>query len=119
MDENVEYEERESEFDLEDEDRSPARDNQEDDYENEELDVVSVNQNCYYLSSDEDCDDEENTLVYLPVTLEIDESDNLDVMDTSVGPSSDVENLKPVDIELQDVPKDGSIIKRCEILFIN
>ena len=115
LDENVEYEERESEFDLEDEDRSPARDNQEDNDENVEVDVVSVVPNFNYLSSDEDgCDEESSTLNYLPVTLEIDESDNLDnLMDTSINPSSDVErnseNVKPVDIELQNVPKDGEL----------
>lgn len=114
LDENVEYEERESEFDLEDEDRSPARDNQEDKLDNEDVDVVSIIPNFNYLSSDEDCNDEENALIYLPVTLEIDESDNLDIMDTSIGPLSDVENSKndnvnTIDIELKNVPKDGKI----------
>lgn len=115
LDENVEYEERESEFDLEDEDRSPARDNPEDNDENEEVDVVSVNPNFNYLSSDEDGCDEDNMLLYLPITLEIDESDQLDsLMDTSINPSSDVENIKdehikPIDIELENVPKDGEL----------
>ena len=121
LDENVDYEERESEFDIEDEDRSPARDNPEDNDENEEVDVISVNPNFNYLSSDEDGCDEDNTLLYLPITLEIDESDNLDnLMDTSINPSSDVENIKdehikPIDIELENVPKDGELSGQVEI----
>lgn len=113
MDENVEYEERESEFDIEDEDRSPARDNQEDNDDNEDVDVISV-PNFNYLSSDEESNDEENNLIYLPVTLEIDESDNLDIMDTSINPSDaeniKTENVKQVDIELRNVPKDGELL---------
>lgn len=123
LDENVEYEERESEFDIEDEDRSPARDNPEDDDENEEVDVVSVNPNFNYLSSDEDGSDEDNTLLYLPITLEIEETDNLDgLMDTSINPSSDVENIKDehiksIDIELENVPKDGEWSVRLRLSF--
>lgn len=113
LDENVEYEERESEFDLEDEDRSPARDNNEDNDENEIVDVVSVVPTFQGLSSDEESEEEDTNLLYLPVTLEIDESDNMDMMDTSINPSSDVENVKsenvkPVDIQLENVPRDGN-----------
>jgi COMPASS component SWD1 len=94
MDENVEYEERESEFDQEDEDRSPSRVHDEDegfgsksstngnDSQNEDdvVDVLSVQPTACYLSSDEEAEDvEKNDLIYLPVTLEIDEPENSDV----------------------------------------
>lgn len=85
-----------------------------------------MNPNFIYLSSDEDGCDEDNTLLYLPVTLEIDESDNLDsLMDTSVNPSSDIENfnsrtdnVKQIDINLENVPKDGKFDK-CLFIMIN
>ena len=51
LDENVEYEERESEFDLEDEDRSPARVALEkEDAEDEEVDVETSHPTDFYLS---------------------------------------------------------------------
>ena len=51
LDENVEYEERESEFDLEDEDRSPARVAQEkEDMEDVDVDVVTAHPTPFFLS---------------------------------------------------------------------
>ena len=51
LDENVEYEERESEFDLEDEDRSPARiSNDNNDDENFNVDVVTPHSIIQFLS---------------------------------------------------------------------
>lgn len=50
LDENVEYEERESEFDVEDEDRSPTRNIQDNDDEDEEVDVVGVQPSSHFLS---------------------------------------------------------------------
>ena len=90
MDENVEYEERESEFDLEDEDRSPSRAHEVDDAfgskskcndnEDDAVDVQTVQPTSCYISSDEEAEDvEKNDLIYLPVTLEIDEPENSDV----------------------------------------
>lgn len=93
MDENVEYEERESEFDQEDEDRSPSRVHDDDDnfgtksstngdsqHEDDAVDVIAVQPTSCYLSSDEEAEDvEKNDLIYLPVTLEIDEPENSDV----------------------------------------
>lgn len=50
LDENVEYEERESEFDIEDEDRSPARVAQDKNDEDIEVDVTTAHPTALYLS---------------------------------------------------------------------
>lgn len=89
MDENVEYEERESEFDLEDEDRSPSRVHESEEVagfgnkskgnEEETVDILSVQPTACYISSDEEAEDvEKDDLIYLPVTLEIDEPEGVD-----------------------------------------
>ena len=50
LDENVEYEERESEFDIQDDDRSPARNTADNDDEDEEVDVTGVQPSSHLLS---------------------------------------------------------------------
>lgn len=122
LDENVDYEERESEFDIEDEDRSPARDNPEEDCEDEEVDVVGAAPGANFLSSDEDEKEEENTLIYLPVSLEIDDSDNLDVVENGPANTSDTDSpskSKTVEIDLKNAPKDGksNILKKKKLKF--
>jgi len=74
LDENVDYEERESEFDVEDEDRSVKDEEQEQDLD-VEVDVTSRNPIPAFCSSDEE-DDDENALLYLPVAPEIDEPED-------------------------------------------
>lgn len=71
LDENVEYEERESEFDMEDEDKSIEL-NTERQEEDEEVDVVTVEKITAFCSSDEEGEDE-RALVYLPISPEIDD----------------------------------------------
>lgn len=124
LDENVEYEERESEFDLEDEDRSPARiaaeskEREEDD----DVDVVSVKPSVDYLSSDESEAEAEKELLYLPVTLEIEEPECAELaLPITITPATGAGTLKggksitsggkgakPIDINLV-APKDDPI----------
>lgn len=125
LDENVEYEERESEFDLEDEDRSPARiaaECKEKEEEND-VDVTSINPAADYLSSDESEGEAEKELLYLPVTLEIEEPECAEVVPITITPAtgagatkanSSVPSLgkggaKPIDIAL-DAPKDDLLL---------
>uniref|UniRef100_A0A914WLZ3 Retinoblastoma binding protein 5 n=1 Tax=Plectus sambesii TaxID=2011161 RepID=A0A914WLZ3_9BILA len=76
LDENVKYEERESEFDLEDEDRSVEL-NQETKAEDEEVDVVNAKPPLVFCSSDEEdevvdsLNRDEGPLLYLPTAPEI------------------------------------------------
>ncbi|RWS11575.1 retinoblastoma-binding protein 5-like protein [Dinothrombium tinctorium] len=120
LDENVEYEERESEFDIEDEDRSPTRGHQDKEDEDIEVDVDTIEPTQHYLSSDESEEDEEKSLVYLPVSLEIDEPENIDGsslvnqhpnQNTSspATPQKNARSVKAVDIELQNTSNEGSI----------
>lgn len=65
-----------------------------------------------YLCSDEDEEVERNDLVYLPVTLEIDEPEQTDgpllQPPTQPGtPTKQSKKVKPVDIVLLDVVRDG------------
>lgn len=71
LDENVEYEERESEFDLEDEDRSPPQHTEKEE-EDAEVDVETVEPIVAFCSSDEEGEDP-RALLYLPISPEIDE----------------------------------------------
>lgn len=74
LDENVEYEERESEFDLEDEDRSVNSDqgiNGAGGGEDLEIDVVSVEPVPAFCSSDEEGDESADALVFLPLAPEV------------------------------------------------
>lgn len=71
LDENVEYEERESEFDLEDEDSSPPQHTEKEE-EDGEVDVETVEPIVAFCSSDEEGEDT-RALLYLPISPEIDE----------------------------------------------
>lgn len=67
------------------------------------------------FNSDEDEVDEQDMLLYLPITLEIDDSENPDCsLMTHFGPQCPNETsakspkrAKLVDIDLKDAPKDG------------
>lgn len=73
LDENIEYEERESEFDVEDEDKSVVQDEHEQDV-NDDVDVVSVEKNTAYFSSDEEEEDVTSPpVLFIPITPEIEE----------------------------------------------
>ncbi|CAH1796913.1 unnamed protein product [Owenia fusiformis] len=72
LDENVEYEERESEFDIEDEDKIVEETKGIDKDENDEVDVTSCEPIAAFVSSDEEGEDD-STLLYLPVAPEVEE----------------------------------------------
>merc|ERR1712112_486289 len=74
LDENVDYEERESEFDKEDEDRSVKSENEELDIE-VDVDVTSKIPVAAYCSSDEE-DEDSTALLYLPIAPEIEDPED-------------------------------------------
>ncbi|KAI4887741.1 hypothetical protein NFI96_017182 [Prochilodus magdalenae] len=72
LDENVEYEERESEFDIEDEDKSEPEQTGANAAEDEEVDVTSVDPIPAFCSSDEELEDYK-ALLYLPIAPEVED----------------------------------------------
>lgn len=70
LDENEEYEEREDEFDIEDDDSVLKKDAEKGDEEDEAVDVVSIQPIPAFLSSDEE---EFETLDWLPMAPEIED----------------------------------------------
>jgi len=75
LDENVEYEERESEFDIADEDRSVTQNEKGEVEDDLEVDVTTVQPIHAYYSSDEEKDDQE-MLLYLPIAPEVEEPED-------------------------------------------
>ena len=115
LDENVDYEERESEFDKEDEDRSVKSENEELDIE-VDVDVTSKIPVPAYCSSDEE-DEDRNALLYLPIAPEIEEPEDGYIPDQEESPTKRVaeekENASPkkkrtktIDIQLENAPQD-------------
>jgi len=129
LDENVDYEERESEFDVEDEDRSVQMDQEEKlDKDVLEVDVTKAAPIPAFCSSDEE-EEDKSALLYLPIAPEIEEPEDNFVpgIDTPLDKNEDEplgggkrstasdskENASPkkkkpktVDISLQNAPKD-------------
>uniref|UniRef100_U3JDR9 Retinoblastoma-binding protein 5 n=1 Tax=Ficedula albicollis TaxID=59894 RepID=U3JDR9_FICAL len=132
LDENVEYEERESEFDIEDEDKSEPEQTGADAAEDEEVDVTSVDPIAAFCSSDEELEDS-RALLYLPIALVPEDPEENpygpppDAVPAALpddalgpdrkrpscsdGPQAPKKKPKTTNIELQGVPNDGG----CEI----
>ncbi|XP_057244824.1 retinoblastoma-binding protein 5, partial [Malurus melanocephalus] len=128
LDENVEYEERESEFDIEDEDKSEPEQTGADAAEDEEVDVTSVDPIAAFCSSDEELEDSK-ALLYLPIAPEVEDPEENpygpppDAVPSSLtdeglgsdkkrqsssdGPQPPKKKPKTTNIELQGVPNDG------------
>jgi len=115
LDENVDYEERESEFDKEDEDRSVKSDNEELDLE-VDVDVSTKAPIPAFCSSDEE-DEDSTALLYLPIAPEIEDPEDCFVPDQEESPgkrgADQKENASPkkkrtktVDIQLENAPQD-------------
>jgi len=115
LDENVDYEERESEFDKEDEDRSVKSENEELDIE-VDVDVTSKIPVPAYCSSDEENEDNK-ALLFLPIAPEVEEPEDGYIPEQDESPSKRVieekENASPkkkrtktIDIQLENAPSD-------------
>ncbi|KAI2807166.1 Retinoblastoma-binding protein 5 [Blomia tropicalis] len=75
LEENIEYEERESEFDELDEDRTPTRVDPDESIEEETvIDVVTPHTIDIFLSSDEEGEDSK-ALIYFPISVDIDDAE--------------------------------------------
>ncbi|XKL61376.1 hypothetical protein PGB90_008433 [Kerria lacca] len=74
LDENVEYEERESEFDLSDEDKSVTAGPETKD-EDTEIDVTTIENIPAFCSSDEENEDD-NVLQFLPIAPEVEDPED-------------------------------------------
>ncbi|KAJ0175413.1 hypothetical protein K1T71_008572 [Dendrolimus kikuchii] len=95
LDENVEYEERESEFDVEDEDRSVDDAAERRDDDEVEVDVTTCEPVAAFCSSDEEGEDE-NMLSFLPIAPEIeDPEDGWAATQETVTPVETPEKLEP------------------------
>lgn len=109
LEENMEYDERESEFDLEDEDNHPSANKEADIDESENVDVTEVKQEAELISSDEE-DVDPNSLEFIPITLEDYEMVDAAQVDMSYPPPIKDEPLKDpknvIDIKLENPPVD-------------
>lgn len=121
LDENVEYEERESEFDIDDEDKSVDLAAEQKHDEDLEVDVVATDPIAAFCSSDEET--EEGTLQFLPMAPEVEdpedggwagqeadalaEQEQLSSRDfDSEGSSAKKRKPNTVEIELENAPPD-------------
>lgn len=133
LDENVEYDERDSEFDLEDEDKSVDHSAEAKHDEEIEVDVTKVEPIAAFCSSDEEFEDE-NALQFLPMAPEVEdpedgwtsqdagngsgemnsskEADSQDDSSSQPGPSASKRRKigHHYDISLSDAPQDGENI---------
>ena len=127
LDENVEYEERESEFDIEDEDKSVDLSAEAKHDEEIEVDVVKVDPIAAFCSSDEEYEDE-NALQFLPMAPEVEDPEDgwnstqenpsgnensikeNEPPDSDAGGSSSAKRKKTTsfDISLDGPPTDGN-----------
>ncbi|XP_026462060.1 retinoblastoma-binding protein 5 homolog [Ctenocephalides felis] len=110
LDENVEYEERESEFDVKDEDKSvdlSGEDKQDEDFE---VDVTKVDVVAAFCSTDEGSDDD--SLQFLPIAPEVEDPEEWETATSpqaaqaSGQPPEKKRNCKSFDIELKGVVGD-------------
>lgn len=123
LEENMEYEERESEFDLEDEDNKPNLNDPNNDDENEDVDVIALKSERELVSSDEE-EEDPNALIFLPVVIEGIEQDS-DCTSNDV-PLCAVPEESPMDLDasvteihLENAPKDGKLSLSGQHRFIS
>ena len=101
LDENVEYEERESEFDLSDEDKSVVQGEEAQD-EEIEVDVAAIDRVAAFCSSDEETEDI-GSLQFLPISPDVEEAEE----NQSTSHEPPVKKYKSHNINLQGAPTDG------------
>ncbi|XP_030758288.1 retinoblastoma-binding protein 5 homolog [Sitophilus oryzae] len=116
LDENVEYEERESEFDLTDEDKSVASGGDDKEDTDLEVDVCGIEKVTAFCSSDEE-DENTDCLQFLPISPEVeDPEDNWTPTDTNTvpvnqntgPPPAKKKKYKSYDIALENIA-DGEV----------
>ncbi|XP_046731528.1 retinoblastoma-binding protein 5 isoform X3 [Silurus meridionalis] len=100
LDENVEYEERESEFDIEDEDKSEPEQTGANAAEDEEVDVTSVDPIPAFCSSDEELEDYK-ALLYLPIAPEVEDPE-----ENPFGPPPEGQGSTPEDCSTHNTSTD-------------
>ncbi|KAG8042020.1 hypothetical protein G9C98_000011 [Cotesia typhae] len=111
LDENVEYEERESEFDLSDEDKSVVQGEEAQD-EEIEVDVAAIDRVAAFCSSDEETEDI-GTLQYLPIAPEVEEPE-----DQAAAQEPPNKKYRSHDIHLQNAPENDRVsVKRKKMFF--
>jgi COMPASS component SWD1 len=127
LDENVEYEERESEFDIDDEDKSVDLAAECKTDEDLEVDVVTTEPIAAFCSSDEETEDN-NALQFLPMAPEVEDpeegwgnqeqdalaeqeqmSNSRDFSDSLEGSSAKKRKTNTIDIELENAPPSDEI----------
>lgn len=101
LDENVEYEERESEFDISDEDKSVVQGEEAQD-EEVEVDVASIDRVAAFCSSDEETEDQES-LQFIPISPEVEENEEMQPVNNEVP----AKKYKYHEIDLKAAPTDG------------
>ncbi|XP_066148486.1 retinoblastoma-binding protein 5 homolog [Euwallacea fornicatus] len=113
LDENLEYDERESEFDLDDEDKSVASGGDDKEDTDLEVDICQVERVAAFCSSDEE-DENTDCLQFLPIAPEIeDPEDNWTPTDTNIPvvsqntgpPPAKKRKYKSYDIPLEHLPE--------------
>lgn len=109
LEENMEYDERESEFDLEDEDNHPDSKKEADVDDSENVDVIEVKPEAELISSDEE-EVDPDSLEFIPVTLEDYEMVDATQPDLTYPPPLKEEPVKEAkktfDIRLENPPVD-------------
>lgn len=104
LDENVEYEERESEFDLSDEDKSVVQGEEAQD-EEIEVDVAAIDRVAAFCSSDEETEDI-GSLQFLPISPDVEENEESQTVAYEPPPKKH----RSHDIHLPNAPVDGEAI---------
>lgn len=113
LDENVEYEERESEFDLTDEDKSVASGGEDKEDTDLEIDVCRVDPVAAFCSSDEENENQE-ALMFLPIAPEIEDPEEswnpADVANPPQPPSNGPPPPKKKKYKSYDIAIEGGAI---------
>ena len=129
LDENVEYEERESEFDIADEDKSVDLNADAQNDEDIEVDVQKTEPVAAFCSSDEEDGEDENALQFLPMAPEVEDPEDGWAVQDGAEPGGSLSNndaapdydeavaatkrrkTNNYDISLPDAPVDGNCLK--------
>ena len=118
LDENVEYEERESEFDEEDEDKSGEENVIKKEVDDKvEVDVTSIDPIRAFCSSDEE-DQDHDCLEFLPISPEIDEPEESVLLppvdptsQTSIEPSAKKQKVQTIKLESNSGSEEHPLVK--------